>query len=348
MTQQVLSPEQTDGGLLLIVDDDERLREAVANELEKRGFRTVERACGREALHYLQSGERPDLIILDLVMPDMDGWEFRVEQLSSEALADIPVVALSGDVSAKARAFHAEAFLPKPTTTQLLLQTVEQVLMKAQRAPVVPELSDVQELSELGKFVDDAIRPMRIANTINEMSLDAATKQLAADDFSRASVKGWLKRARDANRIVSKLLLRAELFAHRNFSAAAAAKARVLIIDDRAANREHIAAMLRDTFTAHSARSASDALTQLTAACDYDLVICRLCMPTMSGADLLLSLARTHPEQAKRMLFIAGDSARERAEEQRLSDCHYVGVLRGALILEELRALVDATLEEQH
>lgn len=114
--------------LLMVVDDDDELREALALALRTRGFRTVEKADGQAALDYLRHDERPDLILLDLVMPEMDGWEFRDEQLRDAELADIPVVALSADESAKARAVHATAFVRKPVSPPALLSTIGEAL----------------------------------------------------------------------------------------------------------------------------------------------------------------------------------------------------------------------------
>jgi CheY-like chemotaxis protein len=121
-------PAQSRSPLLMVVDDDEEMREAVALALSGWGFRTVEQANGQAALEYLRHNERPDLILLDLVMPEMDGWEFRGEQLRDAKLADIPVVALSADESAKARAVHAKAFIPKPVSPPALLSTIGEVL----------------------------------------------------------------------------------------------------------------------------------------------------------------------------------------------------------------------------
>lgn len=78
----------------------------------------VECHCdGRTALACLR--ERPaDLLLLDLRMPMMDGWEFRVAQRPDSAIADIPVVVMTGDTSAKAAAIHADGSLVKPFGTE--------------------------------------------------------------------------------------------------------------------------------------------------------------------------------------------------------------------------------------
>ena len=80
---------------VLIVDDDFALRDALCAALEAEGFAVAAASNGREALDYLRSGARPSLVLLDLMMPIMNGWEFRTEQRQDPELADIPVVVLS-------------------------------------------------------------------------------------------------------------------------------------------------------------------------------------------------------------------------------------------------------------
>src|SRR5688572_19056355 len=87
---------------VLIVDDDDDLAEALAVVLEQHGFASKRCQDAVAALEALQREELPDLILLDLMMPRMDGWEFRALQRSNSAWASIPVVALTGNTSAQA------------------------------------------------------------------------------------------------------------------------------------------------------------------------------------------------------------------------------------------------------
>src|SRR6266498_5083823 len=96
---------------VLIVEDDGDLREMMAQLLTLEGFQAASVANGREALEYLNQGARPHVILLDLMMPVMDGWEFRRRQQADPAVADVPVIVLSALDPARAAAVSADAFL---------------------------------------------------------------------------------------------------------------------------------------------------------------------------------------------------------------------------------------------
>src|SRR4051812_39206610 len=109
---------------ILIVEDDGDLREMMAQLLTLEGFRASTVANGREALEYLSQGDKPDVILLDLMMPVMDGWEFRRQQQADAALARVPVIVLSALDQTRAANVQAEAFLKKPLDFDRLLDLV--------------------------------------------------------------------------------------------------------------------------------------------------------------------------------------------------------------------------------
>jgi CheY-like chemotaxis protein len=111
---------------VLIVEDNEATREALALLLQIGGYTTAEAADGREALAYLRSHEPPRLVLLDLMMPVMDGWEFLRERRKDPALAAIPVVLFTaaGGLEAPAVwALGANDVLHKPANPDDLLAT---------------------------------------------------------------------------------------------------------------------------------------------------------------------------------------------------------------------------------
>jgi CheY-like chemotaxis protein len=124
---QVMRTNHSSARSILVVEDDTVIRETMALVLQMEGYAVTGAANGQEALNYLRQTERPALILLDLMMPVMDGWEFRKEQQQDPTLADIPVVLVSaaGTVQEKAAALDAEGFLQKPIEVEQLLTTVQ-------------------------------------------------------------------------------------------------------------------------------------------------------------------------------------------------------------------------------
>jgi CheY-like chemotaxis protein len=109
---------------ILIVEDDPDLREMMAQLLLLEGFTARTVANGREALDYLKQQEPPELILLDLMMPVMDGWEFRREQRSDPRLRGVPVIVLSALDSTRVGDLGELAFLKKPLDFDRLLDLV--------------------------------------------------------------------------------------------------------------------------------------------------------------------------------------------------------------------------------
>lgn len=119
----------TGGKSILVVEDDADVRGAVAAVLESAGYRVVEAEHGREALDRLRSAASGFcLILLDLFMPEMNGWAFRREQMQDPALAAIPVLVLTADSYAAQGVVTpgVVAALTKPVEFDRLLKVVAQ------------------------------------------------------------------------------------------------------------------------------------------------------------------------------------------------------------------------------
>ncbi len=114
-------------GYVCIVDDDPDIREIVQLVLEASGHRVRTAADGLEALDTLRRHPGACLVLLDLMMPGMNGWEFRAEQLKDPPIASIPVVVLSGvrEVPVQAAGLNAAASLQKPIDLDQLVAVVE-------------------------------------------------------------------------------------------------------------------------------------------------------------------------------------------------------------------------------
>ena len=135
---------------LLVVEDDADIREALDGLLSMEGFRVTGCSNGREALEWLRAAPKPDLILLDLMMPVMDGWQFRVAQKDDPELAHIPVLALSADSTAKAAAIDAEAYLKKPVDYDTLIDTIDRLLVASEHRELQARLAQTDRLTSLG------------------------------------------------------------------------------------------------------------------------------------------------------------------------------------------------------
>jgi two-component system, chemotaxis family, chemotaxis protein CheY len=117
--------------LLLVIDDDDDVREVLRLVLEDEGFRVVTAANGRLALEALDAGLHPRLIILDLMMPVMSGWEFW-DRHHTSARRDIPIVILTA-TGLRTGALGNATILPKPVEREVLLDVV-----RSQSLPATP------------------------------------------------------------------------------------------------------------------------------------------------------------------------------------------------------------------
>lgn len=122
-------PEQRRPGIL-VVDDETPIRTVVVEILEDEGYEATGVQNGADALRYLQhTSVLPSLILLDLNMPVMSGWDFRLAQLNDARLAGIPVVAFSAGqtVQRQAQNMRAAAYLAKPVEYTELVGTIARV-----------------------------------------------------------------------------------------------------------------------------------------------------------------------------------------------------------------------------
>lgn len=111
---------------ILVVEDNDDVRQALSVLLQLEGYSVQTATNGSEGLAKLREGPEPCLVILDLAMPSMDGYDFRRQQLQDERLAHIPTIVCSGDgrVADKATELGAVAFYKKPIEIDEFLQLV--------------------------------------------------------------------------------------------------------------------------------------------------------------------------------------------------------------------------------
>ena len=111
---------------VLLVEDNPDIRESLVTLLGMHGFRALATSSGAEALSRLKRGPQPFLILLDLTLPDMDGFGFREEQLRVPGCASIPVAVISGDSTGgeQATGLGIDEFLRKPVDPDELVRLV--------------------------------------------------------------------------------------------------------------------------------------------------------------------------------------------------------------------------------
>lgn len=109
---------------MLVVDDDPEIRVVLRDTLRNAGLDVAMAGNGREALEYLRREPEPCLLLLDLIMPIMNGWQFRAAQLQDPELARLPVIVMTATSSLEDAAIHADGILPKPVSLTVLLRAV--------------------------------------------------------------------------------------------------------------------------------------------------------------------------------------------------------------------------------
>ena len=111
---------------VFIVEDDADTREMLSKFLELEGYNVEAASNGRQALDRLGSGVAASVIVLDLMMPVMDGWEFRRRQVEDARLRIIPTIVVSAAGRDRMAQVSADAYLSKPVDMDELLQRVSQ------------------------------------------------------------------------------------------------------------------------------------------------------------------------------------------------------------------------------
>jgi CheY-like chemotaxis protein len=117
---------QSSKSCILIVEDDPDFRDTLTDLLQFEGYQVANVANGEEALEHLRHSAAPCIILLDLMMPVMSGWEFREQQRQDPALAQIPVAILTGvrNSADRVAALDAVGYFQKPVNIDDLLSTV--------------------------------------------------------------------------------------------------------------------------------------------------------------------------------------------------------------------------------
>lgn len=110
---------------ILVVDDDTDIRSTLCEYLEDEGYAVGSAANGQDALDYLREHPTTSVVLLDLMMPIMDGYRFRIEQKSDPAIASIPVVVMTAGGAVDRTELDADQVLAKPLELTKLRAALE-------------------------------------------------------------------------------------------------------------------------------------------------------------------------------------------------------------------------------
>ena len=110
----------------MVVDDDPEIRSSLGELLEDEGYEVVAACDGLEALRMLRNGDKPSVILLDLMMPNMDGWETARELRADPELAEIPIIVITAAGRRIGPAIEAAPILDKPFTIERVLNMIEE------------------------------------------------------------------------------------------------------------------------------------------------------------------------------------------------------------------------------
>jgi CheY-like chemotaxis protein len=175
---------------VMVVDDDREHREALSLILEARGDQVQSYDGASQAIVALREGPAPDIILLDLMMPHMDGWEFRLLLKKEPLWASIPIVAMSGVNSPQAAAMDVYAFLEKPISEHKLLQTVDESVEAHARQQELARAGELDRLVSLGALLGG------ISHEINNpLSIVLGSVEVAHDQLRKLSTTANLSEA---------------------------------------------------------------------------------------------------------------------------------------------------------
>lgn len=170
---------------ILVVDDEAKLRQMIRVYLEQENYRVVEAGNGRDAL-YVAREAKPDLVILDLMMPEMNGYEF-MRSFSKES--ETPVIMLTARVEDQDKILGlelgADDYVTKPFNVRELTARVRAVLRRGQRAANEPDLLRSADIELDRKRVTVKVGERDVELTRSEFELLAVLMGSPGRVFSR-------------------------------------------------------------------------------------------------------------------------------------------------------------------
>lgn len=183
---------------ILVIEDDRDSLEAMCDALQAEGYRTIGARDGQTALAHLDSGRKLSAVLLDLMMPTMDGWQFVAEWRKRANRADLPLILVSGEanLAATARELGAVAHLRKPVDLDVLLGTVAKVDRPQARpgpiaeapTPAVPAATGAQRPSRRARILavdDEPLSLLALGDMLGDEGFDVETAVTGAEALQK-------------------------------------------------------------------------------------------------------------------------------------------------------------------
>ncbi len=177
------------GRRILLVEDDVDLRLALEEALVENGHEVVTASDGANGLEKMRRFH-PDVVVLDLMMPKLDGWQFRVAQRQEPALADTPVVVISASETPAALAVNADLYVRKPFDADTLVHAIDGVVNAHERKASFARVAQTERLAALGTLAAGLAHEINNPLTYVLLELAHAMKLLEtiANDDNRAVI----------------------------------------------------------------------------------------------------------------------------------------------------------------
>jgi CheY-like chemotaxis protein len=318
---------------VLIVDDEDAIRAIARITLENRGYRVMQAENGRQGIEELKKS-RPDMIVLDLMMPEMNGIEFCNKMIDRLNMADVPVMVLSA-VNEKAgvvRQFlqlplKTKQFVTKPIEPEDLLRRVEETIGEAKSRDGRPTAtrSAKAESPSRSTVSRRASRP----TALPQATPAPPAPEPAEPPRKAASPKPAAPPRPSATESPNRK--------------AAGPRFRVLVIDDEEDIRILLKTALGLKFEVEAAENGMDALTIIDRV-DPDFVITDINMPTMNGLETVEAIRR-HPKFGRTpVFFLTGE--KDKALPRKSFDVGGNLYLRKPIDPARLLKLIDYFIEE--